>query len=189
MNISSDYEKQTRIKTLIAYLMQAFYDVTMPEGKLDIWSEHLSAYSPEDIKRAFSGYIQKNKSFAPNLAGLISEINVSKCELEDIRMEQIAANADKAWNEVIRALHEGGGIYASPDFEDDFIHNAIERLGGWSYLCNSDESQLPWLKKEFCQGYISCAKYPDSVKAIGHVGETGNITRRDALGFWVEVKK
>lgn len=197
MNTETDYmeiSKQSQyntehIRSVISYLMNTFYDVTLPDEKLDVWSEYLSQYPAEDVKKAFSRFMTKNKGFVPNLAGIISELNVREDEQNSIRALQITADADKAWSEIIRAINEGGGIYSSPDFGSNIIHNAIERVGGWSAICMCDLSQLPWIKKEFCRIYTDLAKNPELLTRISHVGNTAQIVRRDALGYWVKEER
>ena len=195
MNMRKDYMEESEqsqhnnnehIRTMISYLMNTFYDVSMTDEKLDVWSQHLSKFSAEDVKQAFISYMNKNKGFVPNLAAVISELNVREDEQNSIRALQITADADKAWSEIIRAINEGGGIYSSPDFGSNIIHNAIERVGGWSAICMCDLSQLPWIKKDFCRIYTDLAKNPELLTRISHVGNTAQIVRRDALGYWVK---
>jgi hypothetical protein len=60
--------------------------------------------------------------------------------------------ATQAWEIVDRAMRTQGN-YVSVDFGDSRIHQAIEMLGGWSYLGTITEDEWKWKRKEFESAY------------------------------------
>jgi hypothetical protein len=57
-----------------------------------------------------------------------------------------------AWTEVITAIREVGH-YESVKFTDVLIHDVIQDLGGWIFLCQQSERELIFLQKEFERRY------------------------------------
>lgn len=161
-------EIKTQVQSIVIAIkrfMENYYDVTLPPEKLKFWTEELSAYSLDTVTKAFKSYIRHNRNFAPNLAGIIAEAESVQEEKNGETKEQTQFNAEKAWMNVLDAVHYVG-IYGTPDFEDKTIHNAIARLGGWEKICSSTYKEMDFLKKEFLQIYQSCIKYADSLDDV-----------------------
>lgn len=168
---------------MIKKFMDTYYDVTMSTEKLKAWSTELSAYPTDQIGKAFKSYLTKNRNFPPNLAGIIAELCQIQKEETGQTEEQSIINAENAWLKVMDAVHYIG-CYGTPDFENKAVHNSIMRLGGWLKICNSTESELPWLKKEFLKNYQSCFKYSDSLENVS-LGNTD--VKRLVNGYWEDV--
>lgn len=57
-----------------------------------------------------------------------------------------------AWAKVLKALSTHG-TYKSVQFDDPHIHYAIQRMGGWILLGQSDEEQMRFLTRDFDRYY------------------------------------
>lgn len=150
-----DQSKIVQITTLLATFFEVYYDESLtPElkTKLTKWAYILASYDIADIRNSFKAYIVKNKSFAPNLAGLVSAIETQKSTDELKQQEQRTTNSEIAWQSVVRAIHEVG-MYRTPLFADERTNYAIAQIGGWVTLCNSEESKLCFIKKAFVEAY------------------------------------
>ncbi len=76
--------------------------------------------------------------------------------------------AFKAWSQVVTAVRTVGR-YNSVVFDNPLIHCVIRDMGGWIYLCQQPEKELPFLRHEFEKRYRDYqgkphVSYPRSLK-------------------------
>ena len=83
-------------------------------------------------------------------------------ELAGAKAQTSTDRALTAWGFVVEAIRKHGS-YSSVEFVDDqAIHGAIRRLGGWLRLCSTDSEELhSFRRKEFIEAYESCEQHPD----------------------------
>lgn len=77
-------------------------------------------------------------------------------------------HALNAWSQVITAIRTVGR-YDSVVFDNPIIHCVIRDMGGWVYLCQQPEKELPFLRHEFEKRYRDyqgkpLPSYPRSLK-------------------------
>lgn len=117
--------------------------ITLPEIRL--WLAALGDFSAEQIRHALGVHIRDPDvgQYQPKPADIVRAVRGGT-----------AANAAWAWAEVARAARSVGG-YATVVFSDPGIHLAIEGLGGWVWLCEQPEKELPFIAKRFESLYAS----------------------------------
>lgn len=107
---------------------------------LNLWFGLLGPYSPEEIRSAFSRFIQ-TESRMPLPADILKIIRGSE---EDRALEALM-KVEKAMDE--------HGAYATVVFDDPAIHATIQSLGGWVKACRQTEYEFTWWKKDFRERY------------------------------------
>jgi hypothetical protein len=113
------------------------------EVALKMWYAMLKRYDISRIKEAFKHHIETSR-FPPTPADIINRIEGS----ED-------SKALRAWAAVTRAIREHSS-YESVKFDDPAIHWAIEKLGGWIYLCTIlDTRNERFVMSDFSKLYTS----------------------------------
>lgn len=91
----------------------------------------------------------------------------------DIVRQLVGTQADRslvAWGMVMDAIRRVGA-YQSVAFDDGAIHSAIEDMGGWSAVCRSEVSELPFLQKRFCDLHRAYSLRPNASWPALLVGE------------------
>ncbi len=81
-----------------------------------------------------------------------------------------------AWSKVDKGVRQVG-TYASVVFDDPIIHRVIHDMGGWVALGNKDESEWPFVAKEFenrYRGYRVRNETPDYPKQLIGIAEAQN---------------
>lgn len=78
------------------------------------------------------------------------------------------SHALNAWGQVVMAIRTVGR-YDSVVFDNPIIHCVIRDMGGWVYLCQQPEKELPFLRHEFEKRYRDyqakpLTSYPRSLK-------------------------
>lgn len=84
-------------------------------------------------------------------------------QLRELRFGNIEQQAESAWAQVVYAIEQHGG-YASVEFDDSRISNAIQNCGGWQHFC---EKQETWAKKEFISAFKNFPADCQPVRCIG----------------------
>lgn len=107
---------------------------------LNLWFGLLGPYSPEEIRSAFSRFIQ-TESRMPLPADILKIIRGS----EEDRALAALMKVEKAMGE--------HGAYATVVFDDPVIHATIQSLGGWIKACRQTEYEFTWWKKDFLERY------------------------------------
>ena len=114
------------------------------------WLAALESFAFEDIKNAFSIFIQ-TESRMPLPADILKIIRGSSKD-----------RALDALLKVEQAMEKHGG-YNTVVFDDPFIHATIQSLGGWIKACRQTEYEFTWWKKDFLdryEHYIRCGLPP-----------------------------
>lgn len=78
------------------------------------------------------------------------------------------SHARNAWSQVVAAIRTVGR-YDSVVFDNPIIQCVIQDMGGWVYLCQQPEKELPFLRHEFEKRYRdyqgkALPSYPGSLK-------------------------
>lgn len=110
---------------------------------LETYWQGLAAYPFDQVKQAMLSTLQNpdRKWGMPTSADLIVLLQ------GDSR-----SYALKAWSEVVNAVRTVGR-YDSVIFDHPIIHCVIRDMGGWVYLCQQPEKELPFLRHEFEKRY------------------------------------
>ena len=126
---------------------------------LETYWQGLKAYPFAQVKQAMLGTLQNpdRKWGMPNPGDLVALIQ------GDSR-----SHALQAWSQVVTAIRTIGR-YDSVVFDDPIIHCVIRDMGGWIYLCQQPEKELPFLRHEFEKRYHDyqgkpLLSYPRSLK-------------------------
>lgn len=96
----------------------------------------------------------------------------------DIESKSLAA-----WTEVITAIRQIGH-YESVLFIDSLIHDVIQDMGGWIFLCQQPERELIFLQKEFERRYRNNVALKKLNKAPVYL--TGQIEQQNSLNGFTE---
>lgn len=151
----------------VLYPLGEIYEMDMSNKNiLKIWFEALSDYSIEEVAEGVTAYIKNpdTGSYKPKPADIIRMID--------------GTSADKAmvaWTMVENAVRRIG-TYRTVVFEDPIIHRVIEDMGGWCSLGEKQESELPFVQKEFLTRYRavvqrrSLTSYPGKLLGIIEAG-------------------
>jgi hypothetical protein len=76
--------------------------------------------------------------------------------------DDLAGRAAHAWARVDEAVRRVGS-YGTPDFSDDpDIARAVHLCGGWVAICQTDEDQWDWKRKEFMAHFERVRRSGDS---------------------------
>lgn len=123
----------------------ALYRHSITPQEIRLWIAALADFAAEDIRRALSCHIRDPDvgQYQPKPADIVRNLRGGT-----------ATNAAWAWTEVERAARRVGG-YESVVFSDPAIHLAIEGLGGWVWLCEQPEKDLPFIARRFEALYAS----------------------------------
>ena len=143
------------------------YGKTVSEGAMSLWWQALERFDIDQVERAFRAAVEDAESgqFMPRPADLIKR-------LEGTRTDRALI----AWGKVMDAICRVGA-YQSVVFDDGAIHAAIEDMGGWTHLCRSNEDELPFLQKRFCDLHRAYSARPDHAYPARLLGEHELINR------------
>ena len=108
-----------------------------------IYWEVLRDYALIEVRHAIHLHVVDNEQgqFFPKPANITHWLRnkIKVCALE-------------AWDKVESAIRQVGS-YNSVAFDDPYIHIAINRVGGWIYLCNRTYNQLLQVMQHFLSHY------------------------------------
>jgi len=163
---------------------KAFVSVLFPLGELfemdmsnktilKIWFAALADYSIEEVAEGVLAYIKSpdHGNFKPKPADIIRQIDGTSAD-----------KAMDAWTKVESAVRHIG-TYRTVVFDDAIIHRVIQDMGGWCCMGEKQESELPFVQKEFLNRYRSICQqrsltsYPG--KLLGHIEANNNLTGFD----------
>jgi hypothetical protein len=127
---------------------------------LETYWQCLKAYPFAQVKQAILNTLQnpdRQKWAMPTPADLIVLIQGDS-----------HSHALNAWGQVVTAIRTIGR-YDSVVFDNPIIHCVIRDMGGWVYLCQQPEKELPFLRHEFEKRYRDyqdkpLPSYPRSLK-------------------------
>jgi len=156
----SDYKK---FRGLISDV-HAFYQRDISTFSLNVWWESMKIYSVDAVSQALNRHCMNPDSgqFMPKPADVVKMLQGST---------QDAALA--AWAKVDSAVRRVG-TYVDVVFDDPIIHRVIYDMGGWIALGTKNESDWPFVAKEFenrYRGFRSRSETPEYPgKMVGIAG-------------------
>jgi len=137
---------------LIAKVSEVF-GKDLSQEAIRIYYEVLKEYSYDQIERAFYLILQTHiYNTFPKPAEIIEAIEGKQTE-----------RSLAAWQTVIDTVRKVGH-WDSVSFDDRVIHNCIEALGDWEWLCGQTKDELKFVQKEFERLYTMFSKHPREAK-------------------------
>lgn len=129
------------------------YSKEISKPLMQIFYQALIQYSIEQVKAGFSKHFvdPKNGTFFPKAADIVRMIESDKPSTED--------SARLAWLAIIGEIRRTGA-YDSLKLNDKLALGSLKSIGGWNYLCMSQESNLPFIEKEFISAYQAMERTP-----------------------------
>lgn len=130
-----------------------FYGKGVSKFTLDIWWTVLKPYELPAVIDAFNRHLANpdNGQFAPKPADIIRMLQGSTQD-----------SALQAWTKVDRAIRSIG-TYVDVVFDDPIIHRVVQDMGGWIGLGQKNDTEWPFVAKEFenrYRGYRSRSDRP-----------------------------
>ena len=132
-------DKKVLIETLVG--VYAFYDKELTEFAIRIWSDVLADKDIATVSAAFTHHLKDTGAgrFCPKPADILRHLN-----------GDADAAAVLAWADVLDCVRYGGRgaekIVGAARF-------AVDSLGGFSAIGRSDESDLGFIQKRFCEAF------------------------------------
>lgn len=116
-------------------------DITAPVAA--IWWQALSGYDLPAVVDALGRHAMNPDvgQFLPKPADVVRQLEGSTQDA-----------ALLAWARVVEALKRHG-TYVSVDFVDPIIHRVLTDLGGWMWLGQQTEKEMPFIEKRFRDAY------------------------------------
>ncbi len=120
-----------------------YYGKVLAEGVIDLYWQGLRQYDIDAVQKAFWEHTQNpdNGQFMPKIA------DVSR-NLQGRTTDQ----ASIAWSKVDAAIRKIG-TYRDVVFDDGVIHRVISDMGGWIGFGMKNESDWPFVAREFENRY------------------------------------
>lgn len=156
-------------------VLSTTYEKTTSEELLSIYYDVLKQFPLDDIKSAVGNHIQTSKFF-PKPSEIIALIKP---------LETIEIIADKAWNQLLKAISKHG-YYDSVEFVDKVIHSCIRAMGGW--LLISDREPDTWMHKDFVNFYKSYYNSQNHADRIcGWIEKNGGLFNVATIGDTIAI--
>jgi hypothetical protein len=161
--------KPTDRREFVALLTQAlgFYRQDCTTFTVDVWWQACAPFDLEQVRKALTAHAldPDRGQFAPKPADLVRQLAGTTTD-----------RALLAWQRVQNAMRSLGA-YASPDFRDPVLHQAIVDLGGWPALCRTPVDELPFLQKRFCDLHrtLTARGAPDAPLRLAGEHEASNV--------------
>jgi hypothetical protein len=118
------------VHVVLGVLSAAHPTFPLTEATISVYVQCLSDI-PADVLQASALQQIANEKWFPTVSDLRGQVRA-------IVNPGILAPTE-AWGEVVRAIEEGGS-YKTPTFSDITILEAVRLIGGWRYLCLSENS-------------------------------------------------
>ena len=131
-----------------------YYGKTLSDGVLRLYWEGLKQYDMQAVEQSLWKHTQNpdNGQFMPKISDVTRMIQGTTSD-----------SALNAWAKVDKAIRLVG-TYRDVIFDDALIHRVIYDMGGWVGLGQKQESDWPFVAKEFenrYRGYKSRNEIPD----------------------------
>jgi hypothetical protein len=140
------YNTDGKVKINIQYRI-SFLKKNVPEDKIE-------KYLKKVLLSVKSEFLKKGA--LPSLATLDELLRPSASELE--------GQANKHFDELVSKVDQ----YKDLVLDNKRSISALDRIGGWKVLCNSQVDQLPFIRERFIKQYVSCN--PDNVEYKRYYG-------------------
>ncbi len=120
-----------------------YYGKPMNSAVMSLYWQGLQSYSIEAIEDAIGRHLRNPDTgmWMPKIADIVKMMEGSTQDA-----------AVLAWAKVMRATGSVGQ-YQSIAFDDPLIHAAIDDIGGWPFICQTKEDELPFVQRRFEQNY------------------------------------
>jgi len=135
-------EEQATFRELIAQVL-AFYNQKTSAFALGVWWEACRPFELDAVQHALSRHALDTErgQFCPKPADIIRQIQGTPVD-----------RAARAWGLIMQAIRHVG-MYADVVFDDPTIHAAIEDMGGWPLLCQTEAARLSYAQHRFTESY------------------------------------
>ncbi len=135
------------------------YNKEVSEFILDIYWRIFGKYDLKTFQRGIDGCLVERKyNTVPKPAEIL--------EFIEGKQEDMAA---LAWSQVVKAVREYDYIN-TVIFKDKTIHQVIDHLGGWQWLCDQTKDELKFIAKDFYRLYpVFKKRGGDTPKLTGFV--------------------
>lgn len=119
------------VRKAMAVALACYPHVALSEQTVEIWCRLFAEIPAKALEAAVLDYISRAHEFFP-APGVIREKALEFLEPWG------ELTAPEAWAEVRRKM-SSVGAYGEPDFTTPVIEQAVEAVGGWRYLCMSED--------------------------------------------------
>jgi len=135
-------DEQTIFRELISQVL-TFYGQKTSAFAVSVWWEACKPFPLERVQLALSRHALDTErgQWCPKPADIIRQIQGTPVD-----------RAARAWGLVMQACRHVG-MYTDVVFDDPIIHAAIEDMGGWPLLCQTEESKLSYAQHRFAELY------------------------------------
>jgi len=160
-------DKREFAQTLQGVYTEVYQRPELSVAALRVWWAALESIPIEAFRAALSAHV-KTSRFAPTPADILALAGGTR---ED--------DARAAWYVVRRSIGRVGR-YASVAFDDANIHRAINSMGGWPQLCQTEEADLPYRERDFIAAYRIAAQrggpYPGHLAGVCEIENNARST-------------
>lgn len=135
-----------RFKDLLTDAM-AFFRRDLSEFALGVWWEACKGFDFEQVTKAITQHAMDPEQgrFAPMPADIVKQLQGTRTD-----------RALVAWGKAFDAMSRVGA-YRSVQFDDPIITAVILDMGGWPALCRTEDKELSFTQKRFCETYRAYA--------------------------------
>jgi hypothetical protein len=140
----------------------AYYDRQASEFHLAIWEEDLGSFPIEVVERAVVAHRKdpERGQFLPKTADIIRQLQGDSTQ-----------RAALAWGEALECARNGGAGYSRLP---PATRAALDSLGGMLALRRADDTQLPFLQRQFIAGHKAVVHREDAdAMLLGTPAATG----------------
>lgn len=132
-----------------------FYGKELTPFAVQVWMQACKEFDVDQVTKALSAHLMdpERGQFMPKPADIVKQLHGTHGDRSLV-----------AWGKVFGAMGSVGA-YKSVVFDDAVIHAVIDDLGGWVKVCRTDNEELPFMQKRFCDTYKAYSgrrdlKYP-----------------------------
>jgi len=150
-----------RLLTALA-AVYAFYEREITELACQFWCEDMADFPVEAVERAFAAHRRdpERGQFLPKPADIIRQLQGDSTQ-----------RAAVAWGEALECARNGGAGYARLP---PATRAALDSLGGMLALRRADDTQLPFLQRQFIAGHKAVVHREDAdAMLLGTPAATG----------------
>lgn len=120
-----------------------FYGKELTPFAMQVWMQACKEFDVDQVTKALSAHLMdpERGQFMPKPADIVKQLQGTHGD-----------RALVAWGKVFGAM-SSVGAYKTVVFDDAVIHAVIDDLGGWVKVCRTDNDELPFMQKRFCDTY------------------------------------
>lgn len=125
-----------------------FYREPVSEFALSVWCEAMKPYPLAAVRRAVTAHATdpQRGQFCPKPADVIRHLRGTAQE-----------DALVAWQRLLRMARDYGRNHSPNLSEAERL--ALDGIGGWQRLCNSDESEHGFIQRDFVANFSAAASH------------------------------